>query len=108
MLTLNRPDQLNPLDHDTIHALVPALDETLAERASTVVVDHRRGQAFSAGGDLKAYQDLYRDRRPFRPRSSTTSPRCATGLEQGPLVSIAMVNGACLAGGLELALAATS
>jgi enoyl-CoA hydratase len=104
VLTLNRPDQLNPLDQHTIQALIAAIDETVAERRARALVITGAGRAFSAGGDLKRYQDLYRDRSRFDQFLDDFATLCDR-VEHGPLVSVAMINGACIAGGLELALA---
>jgi enoyl-CoA hydratase len=103
VLTLNRPDELNPLDHATIGELGEALDYVRAMGEANVVVVTGAGRAFSAGGDLKAYQDLYRRPSAFTSFLSDFAAVCDR-LESSPFVSIAMVNGTCVAGGLELVL----
>ncbi|MCW2601119.1 MAG: hypothetical protein JWM02_2948 [Frankiales bacterium] len=104
LLRLNRADLRNPLDHDTVRALLDHLAE--AERAPAVraVVITGSGTAFSAGGDLRKYLELYEDRARFSAFLSDFALLCER-LERGPLVTCAMVNGACVAGGLEVALA---
>jgi enoyl-CoA hydratase len=104
VLTLNRPDQRNPLDHDTIHALTESIDRIVVDTTTRVVVITGAGSAFSAGGDLKKYQDLYRDRDRFECFLGDFATLCDR-LERAPFVSVAMVNGTCVAGGLELVLA---
>jgi enoyl-CoA hydratase len=103
VLTLNRPEHRNPLDHDTLRALIAAIDRIVVE-ATRVVVITGAGSAFSAGGDLKKYQELYRDGDRFDRFLDDFAALCDR-LEGGPFVSIAMVNGTCVAGGLELVLA---
>jgi enoyl-CoA hydratase len=104
VLTLQRPEERNPLDHATISCLLGLAREADEEPAIRVLIITGTGTAFSAGGDLRAYLDLYRDERAFRAFLADFRMLNAL-LETGRFVSIAMVNGACVAGGLELALA---
>src|SRR4029077_18457155 len=104
VLTLQRPDERNPLDHTTVAQLRGLLDHADADPAIRVVIIPGAGPAFSAGGDLRAYIDLYRNPPAFRAFLDEFRALNAR-LEHGRYVSIAMVNGACVAGGLELALA---
>jgi enoyl-CoA hydratase len=104
VLTLQRPDARNPLDHDTVSQLRTLTEEADADPLARVLIITGSGPAFSAGGDLRAYIDLYRAESGFR--SFLDEFRLLNArLEHGRFVSIAMVNGACVAGGLELALA---
>jgi enoyl-CoA hydratase/carnithine racemase len=103
LLTLNRPAQRNPLDHGTIQALLVGLDELEQDPRINSVIVTGTGPAFSAGGDLKAYRELYRQREQFHAFLEDFAA-LNDRLERGRLVSIAMVNGTCLAGGLELLL----
>ena len=100
LITLERPEQKNPVDSAT----AAALRDALADDELRAVVITGAGDAFSAGGDLKGYQQLYRDRPAFERFLDDFAAVCDR-LERGPFVSVAMVNGACVAGGLELALA---
>jgi enoyl-CoA hydratase/carnithine racemase len=104
VLTLQRPEERNPLDHTTVARLRSLLDHADADPAIRVVIITGAGPAFSAGGDLRAYLDLYRNPPAFRAFLDEFRALNAR-LEHGRFVSIAMVNGACVAGGLELALA---
>lgn len=102
LLTLDRPDQRNPLDWGTVRELRGALSSIASTHVRAVVVTGN-GPAFSAGGDLKGYVDLYQRPDDFAAFLDDLAEVCDT-LERGPLPSIAMVNGTCVAGGLELAL----
>jgi enoyl-CoA hydratase/carnithine racemase len=104
ILTLQRPDDRNPLDHATVRRLRTLADEADADSVVRVVVITGAGPAFSAGGDLRSYLGMYEDEREFRGYLDDFRALNAR-LEHGRFVSIAMVNGACVAGGLELALA---
>lgn len=103
-LTLQRPEQRNPLDAATLAALHQRLREADDDGRVRAVVITGAGEAFSAGGDLRGYVDLYADPEAFRAFLEEFAAVCDL-LEEGDFVSVAMVNGACVAGGLELLLA---
>lgn len=104
ILKLNRPDQRNPLDKDTIAELNRLIDGYIADETIHSVIVTGEGEAFSAGGDLKGYLDLYLDEAVFR-RFLDSIKVFFDKLENSRLISIAAVNGTCVAGGFELALA---
>lgn len=104
LLTLNRPEARNPIDRATLAALAAVLDDLAGDPAVRAVVITGAGPAFSSGGDLKKYQALYRDPAAFDEFLRAFSGVCRS-IETHPAVVVAMVNGTCVAGGLELALA---
>src|SRR5690349_5456879 len=65
LVTMNRPDDLNPIDWDTGLELGRVFDELAADEAVRVVAVTGAGRAFSAGGDMKKYQALQRHPRDF-------------------------------------------
>lgn len=99
LLTLDRAEQRNPLDKTTIAELRSILEGI----DGGAVVITGAGSAFSAGGDLRGYMELYRDPDAFHAFLDDFEAVNAL-LETGPFVSVAMVNGVCVAGGLELVL----
>jgi enoyl-CoA hydratase/carnithine racemase len=103
ILTLNRAAERNPLDMRTLTELRRHLDQLAHDASVGSIVVTGAGSAFSAGGDLKAYELLYDRPSEFRQFVDMFGQVC-TLLESCPAVTIAMVNGACVAGGLELAL----
>lgn len=104
LLQLNRPASRNPLDHATISSLHTHLDEIEARPILRGLIITGVGKSFSAGGDLRKYLDLYASLERFSDFLEDFLRLCER-LERGPLVTCAMINGACVAGGLELALA---
>jgi enoyl-CoA hydratase/carnithine racemase len=104
ILTLNRPQDRNPLDGATLELLRDLLLEISLDDTIRAIVITGAGPAFSAGGDLKGYQTLYRAPEEFARFLDTFREVCDL-LERSAAVTVAMVNGACVAGGLELVLA---
>jgi len=103
-ITLNRPDQMNPLDWGTVRELQACLAALEDDRGVRAIVITGNGAAFSAGGDLKGYLSLYKRPEDFRKFLRDLWDVCER-LERSANVVIAAVNGYCLAGGIELMLA---
>lgn len=103
LITLNRPDALNPLDWDTGLAIGKALEELGADSSVRTIAITGAGRAFSAGGDMKKYQELQRDSDGF-PRFLEDLHRVFASIGQLPVPVIALVNGVAVAGGTELIL----
>lgn len=101
-LTLNRPEKLNALDTEAFEAL-DAEFAALEQQTDTVgcVVLRADGRGFCAGADLGA-MGLRTDGAPVDPRYK---PGVIDRLSALPQPVIAAVHGACVTGGLELALA---
>jgi enoyl-CoA hydratase/carnithine racemase len=104
LLTLNRPEQRNPINFSTIVALNDAISELGMDRDVGAIIITGAGGTFSAGGDLKGYQELYRNPDQFQRFLDAFRGVC-DHLERLRTPTVAMVNGICVAGGLELALA---
>ncbi len=103
VLRLNRPNQLNPLDWDTVRELESALQAADQETSVRAVLLTGKGRAFSAGGDLKSYVTLQRD--PVRfPLFLEDFHRTCSNIKFMRKPVVALVNGITAAGGLELLL----
>ena len=103
-VTLDRPRQMNPLDWGTIGELTACFRGLEQDDAIRIVRITGAGRAFSAGGDLESYIDLYGKPDEYR--------KCLGDffdlfdlMERSAKVFVAAVNGFCVAGGLELMLA---
>lgn len=103
LVTLNRPEEMNPLDWDTVRELGRCLDELASERSLRVIAITGAGRAFSAGGDMKKYRTLQRDPEAF-PRFLADIHEVFGQISQYPQPVVALVNGIAVAGGLELVL----
>jgi enoyl-CoA hydratase len=95
LLTIDRPERRNAVDHATAEAFRQGLTEFEADDGARVLVlTGAGGQAFCAGADLKAMNlEVDHPDGPMGPTRLTPAKP-----------AIAAVDGWCLAGGVELAL----
>jgi enoyl-CoA hydratase/carnithine racemase len=100
-ITINRPDALNALSPDTHVELQRALDDMDHDPAVKAIILTGTGRAFSSGADLKYIASVA-----DRPAEIVAYGRMFDAttylIEHMAKVVIAMVNGMCLAGGLEV------
>jgi enoyl-CoA hydratase/carnithine racemase len=102
-LRLNRPEARNALSFDTLLALRGHLEALRAEHDVRVVLVAGNGdKAFCAGADLKERETFP----PEKVRAYVETIRATfTEIADHPVPTVAAIHGACLGGGLELALA---
>ena len=102
VVTINRPDKLNALSSKVHAEGVVALDELKHDDEVRVVVITGSGEkSFIAGADIGEFQD----KTPITQRNSFNERTLFNSIEAFPKPVIAMVNGFCLGGGNELAMA---
>ncbi|GAC1381439.1 MAG: enoyl-CoA hydratase/isomerase family protein [Marmoricola sp.] len=103
LVTLNRPDEMNPFDWDTGIRVRELFKELAEDDVVRVVAVTGSGKAFSAGGDMEKYRDLQRDPVGF-PQFLEDMHAGFTMISEQPKPFIALVNGVSVAGGTELIL----
>ncbi len=102
-ITINRPEVLNAIDWNTFFLLQEALEELIAHPAVRVIILTGAGtKSFISGGDIA--EEYAMDALTSYRWSLTGHKLCAT-IEASPKPVIAAVNGYCLGGGFEFALA---
>jgi enoyl-CoA hydratase/carnithine racemase len=101
-LTLNRPDALNALNRPMAEALETSLSRVAALEDTRVLLVAGRGRAFCAGNDIAEMEHV------AGPDAEALARRWAAIMERFaalPQVTIAVVDGHALGGGLMLAVA---
>jgi len=102
ILTINRPDKLNALNYKVHAEGVAALDELKRDDEIRVVVITGAGEkSFIAGADISEFAD----KTPVSQRNLFHEKSLFNSIDTFPKPVIAMINGFCLGGGCELALA---
>lgn len=102
IITINRPDKLNALNIKTREEGAALLDELRNDDSVGVVVITGAGEkAFIAGADIAEFAG----RTSITQRDVMMSRSLFTAIDTFPKPVIAMINGFCLGGGCELALA---
>jgi enoyl-CoA hydratase len=99
-LVLRRADKLNALDASMVDALLPICRE-IEQSEARVVILTGEGKAFSAGGDIAAWCALTAE--DFGRHWIGQGHRAFDALARLRQPLIAVLNGHCLGGGLELA-----
>lgn len=101
-LTINRPDKRNALSTAVRQAFLAAFQGALDDPSIRVIVVTGAGEkAFVAGADIAEFEA----RTPVEQFRAMRVPSPLDAIERSPKPVIAAINGYCLGGGLELAMA---
>jgi enoyl-CoA hydratase len=102
LVTMNRPEKRNALDGQMRCAFLGVMDRIRRDTTTRAVVVTGAGdKAFIAGADINEFEG----RTPVDQYRVMKLPTVFDAIEQCPKPVIAAVNGFCLGGGMELALA---
>src|SRR5207248_2216505 len=99
-LRLNRPEALNAANRVWVQDLIKATDNLAQSAETRVVIVSGEGRAFCSGLDVKELAQGNLNREWF-----ATWERGVTGLANLEAITIAAIQGYCLGGGLQVALA---
>ena len=102
MVTLNRPDKLNALNHETLVELKEVFERLKSDENIFVIILTGSGEkAFVAGADISEFGSLSKEQAmALAKRGQDTFAR----IENSPKPIVAAVNGFALGGGCELAM----
>ena len=100
---LNRPDRLNAITDGMLDALEVELSRLRRDDGIRVILIQGHGKAFCAGVEMKGVTYNPLNAKSFLEKLN----RVLRSLEMLPQPTVAVIHGACVAGGLELAMACT-
>jgi len=102
IVTVNRPKELNSMNSETRKELATAFEELeLDDDISVSILTGAPGKAFIAGADIKEFSRMEIDNR----KAMKKDWRVTDVIANSTKPVIAMINGFCLGGGLEIAMA---
>ncbi len=102
LLTIHRPNALNALNEELLQELKQAFLSLQQESKYSVILLTGEGKAFVAGADIAKMKEFNSNQAKV---FSKLGQDVFSTIENSSLVSIALINGFALGGGLELALA---
>ncbi len=104
-IIINRQETMNALNPETLTEIKKAVDESGTDAGVGVIVLTGAGRAFSTGVDLVSVGDRKLERGRVGEILDNPARELINSIQHVPKVVIAMVNGFCLTGALEIALA---
>jgi enoyl-CoA hydratase len=101
-IVIDREDRRNSLDNAALEQLIGAFEGFRRQDVTVAVLSGKGNRAFCAGSDLKAVATY-----PERDVQHHTYllQKCAETIDECPIATIAAIEGFCIGGGLELAIA---
>ena len=104
-ITLNRPGAMNAITVELLKEIKDAILDASRDKGVKVIVLTGAGRAFSAGVDLKALGDRKLERGKVGDFMDSPARDLIDTIQSVPKVVIAVVNGYCFTGAIEIVLA---
>ncbi len=104
-ITLNRPAVMNALNNIAYAEVHKAVEECAQNQDVHVIVITGHGKHFSAGGDIKEFDQVFNGGGSVGAAHITKSANMAAAIKQCTKPTIAMVNGLCVGAACCIALA---
>ncbi|MCK6449699.1 MAG: enoyl-CoA hydratase-related protein [Alphaproteobacteria bacterium] len=101
-VTLNRPDRMNALDSATWRKLADAMAGLSADPALRCVVIRGAGGNFASGADIQSFARERSDAAQAK-AYAVDMQRAMRNVAEGTHPTVALIEGVCVGGGLELA-----
>nr|ACY02892.1 predicted CoA hydratase [Psychrobacter sp. J466] len=101
-ITINNPP-VNTLSTKTLNGLAECFKQAIADQDIRVIVITGQGKMFVAGADIAEFTEAFNDAQKGKKLSQDAQAVMNT-IESSTKPVIAAINGACLGGGLELAM----
>jgi enoyl-CoA hydratase/carnithine racemase len=99
---IDREHRRNSLDNEALETLIAAFESFRRQDVTVAVISGKGTKAFCAGSDIKAVAEYSERETQYH---TYLLQKCAETLDECPVTTIAAIEGYCLGGGLELALA---
>ncbi|WLR59654.1 enoyl-CoA hydratase/isomerase family protein [Guptibacillus hwajinpoensis] len=104
ILTINRPEQRNAINHEVMDQLMKAIDKAESDpNVKYLVVTGGGDKVFCSGGDVKAFKELYTEEQAYTMLRKMGDVLDRLFFCKKP--TVALLNGHAVGGGLELAIA---
>lgn len=101
-ITINRENRRNALDEATLGSLRGELERAARDGTAIIILTGAGLKAFSAGADIKEMSSKTYEQKVY---CTELGQEVADRIENHPALAIAAIEGYCLGGGLEMALA---
>lgn len=101
-ITLNNPDKLNAIDFSMWRDLHQAMERVAQDDSIRCIVLQGAGENFAAGGDLEEFQRLRATLEQALAYHDEVD-KALTAIRHCPHPTLAVIRGACIGGGLEIA-----